>query len=176
MKLIVGLGNYNEKYKNNRHNVGFVFIDFIVKELGLGVDFEKNSKFESLVLKTPDLILAKPLTFMNNSGRAVKRLFDYYEIDFDDFYLVYDDLDIALGEYKIVKDKPPKTHNGVWSVIESLGGSDFWHIRIGVENRDKDNRILGEQYVLENFLDNEKEVIRSVISKASRDLIERIHK
>lgn len=176
MKLIVGLGNPKEKYKNNRHNVGFVFIDFVVKELGLGVDFENNSKFESLVLKTPDLILVKPLTFMNNSGRAVKRLLDYYDIDFDDFYLAYDDLDIVLGKYKIVKDKPPKTHNGVWSVIESLGSSDFWHIRIGVENRDKDNRILGEQYVLENFLDNEKEVIGSVISKASKDLIERIHK
>lgn len=174
MNLVVGLGNFGEKYKNNRHNVGFVFVDFFAKGLGLDLNFDKSLKLESLILKTSNLVLAKPLTFMNDSGRAVKRLVDFYDVDIDNFYLAYDDLDIALGDYKIVKGKPPKTHNGVWSVINDLGSSNFWHVRIGVENRSKERRILGEKYVLEDFLKEEREFVDDAISKASKELMERM--
>jgi len=168
MKLIVGLGNPEEKYKNNRHNAGFILVDHIASFLG--GSFEKNKQVESLVLKSGEIILAKPLTFMNDSGRAVLKLVNFYRVHLDSLFVAYDDLDIKLGEYKIVFGKPPKTHNGVWSVIGRLKTSDFWHIRIGVENRSVE-RTSGEKYVLQDFLDDEKVVVENVVKDISKELI-----
>lgn len=169
MKLVVGLGNPEEKYKNNRHNVGFMLIDCFASALS-GTDFTKDDRLESLILKSGDFILAKPLTFMNNSGKAVLKLVNFYKVNSESLFVVYDDLDIALGEYKIIFGKPPKTHNGVYSVIENLRTTKFWHIRIGVENRDKKNRVSGERYVLEDFSEGEKMVIKQVLKSISFDI------
>lgn len=171
MKLFVGLGNPGGKYKNNRHNVGFMLVDYFACRLGSGV-FKKSESFESLVLKSKDIILAKPLTFMNESGKAVCNLANFYQVSPDFIFISYDDLDIPLGEYKIIFGKPPKTHNGVWSVIKRLKTKDFWHIRIGVENRIKEEKISGESYVLKDFLANEKLVIERVIRSIFEDFKE----
>ena len=167
MKLIVGLGNPGENHKNNRHNSGFILVDYLASFLG--GSFDENNRLESLVLKSGKIVLAKPLTFMNDSGRAVAKLVNFYRVNLDSLFVAYDDLDIKLGEYKIVFGKPPKTHNGVWSVIGRLKTSDFWHIRIGVDNRSIE-RTSGEKYVLQNFLDGERLVIRSVLESVSKDL------
>jgi PTH1 family peptidyl-tRNA hydrolase len=169
MKLIVGLGNPEDKYQKNRHNVGFMLIDELASNFG--GEFKNSLSFKSLVLKTDNFILGKPLTFMNDSGIAVRKLVDSYQIDLNSLFVAYDDLDIPLGSYKIVFGKPPKTHNGIFSVIGSLKTSKFWHIRIGVENRDKENRIPGEKYVLEDFLDSEIEVVRGVLKEVKDDIL-----
>ena len=168
MRLIVGLGNPGEEYKNNRHNAGFVLVDYLASFLG--GSFEKNKQVESLVLKSGEIILARPLTFMNDSGKAVSKLVNFYRLNIGSLFVAYDDLDIKLGEYKIVFGKPPKTHNGVWSIINNLKTSDFWHIRIGVENRGVE-RTSGEKYVLQDFLDNERLVVDNVVKDISKDLI-----
>jgi len=168
MKLIVGLGNPEEKYKNNRHNAGFILVNYLASFLG--GSFEKNKQVESLVLKSDEIILAKPLTFMNDSGRAVLKLVNFYQVNLDSLFVAYDDLDIKLGEYKIVFGKPPKTHNGILSVINRLKTDDFWHIRIGVENRGVE-RTNGEKYVLQDFLDDEKVVVENVVKDISKELI-----
>jgi len=168
MKLIVGLGNPEEKYKNNRHNAGFILVNYLASFLG--GSFEKNKQVESLVLKSDEIILAKPLTFMNDSGRAVLKLVNFYQVNLDSLFVAYDDLDIKLGEYKIVFGKPPKTHNGILSVIDRLRTGDFWHIRIGVENRGVE-RTSGEKYVLQDFLDDEKLVVENVVKDISKELI-----
>ena len=149
MKLIVGLGNPGEKYKNTRHNVGFIVIDelkdrlLMLKSKPTTQYFEKDRKFNSEILVLNDVILSKPQTFMNDSGRAVKSLSTYYHVPSTKIRIVHDDLDIRLGDFKIQKGVGPKLHYGVASIEESLGTPDFWRVRIGVDNREGKNRILG---------------------------------
>lgn len=151
MKLIIGLGNPGEKYRNNRHNVGYMFIDLVKKQ-------NKNISF------------AKTNVSMNSSGEAVKKLLKSTGAKADDLYVVHDDLDLRLGTYKIQFGIGPKVHNGVNDIEKELGTSDFWRIRIGVDNRSGDNRIPGEDYVLEDFEDQELKIIEEVIRKAANDL------
>lgn len=155
MKLIVGIGNPGEDYKNNRHNVGFKFIDEL-----------SSSKLPS------GAITKKSDKFMNDSGVFVKNLATYYKLHTTDLYIVHDDLDIKLGEYKIQFAKGPKDHNGILSIEAELGTNEFWRIRIGVENRDLTNKIPGEQYVLQDFNKSELEVINTIIKKAVVDLLQ----
>src|SRR4030042_2590907 len=113
MKLVVGLGNPGEKYKNTRHNVGFSVLDKLQTEISKSEflnskqipnsNFQLNSKFQSLVTIYQSLILAKPQTFMNSSGIAVAKLATFYKIQANNIWVIHDDLDIKLGEYKIQK-------------------------------------------------------------------------
>lgn len=164
MKLIVGLGNPGEKYKNTRHNAGFMAVDALAGDN----PWRLNKKFEAEVCicdasgRRP-VVLVKPVTFMNESGRSVRKILDFYKLGIDDLWVIHDDLDIALGESKIQKGIGPKGHKGVLSV-ESHVGREFWRARIGVENR-IDKNILGEEYTLMDFGKNEKEIIDGVIKK-----------
>ncbi len=146
MKLIIGLGNPGEKYKNNRHNVGYIVIDSLTGKV-------KNTK------------LFKSDKFMNDSGNSVKKLTDKYLSATKDLYVVHDDLDIRLGEYKIQFAKGPKVHNGLNDIYDKLGTNEFWHIRMGVDNREPDNRTPGEEYVLMDFTKEEQNILSKVIEQ-----------
>ncbi len=145
MKLIVGLGNPGTKYQNNRHNAGHLFIDFIDSQ-GLAL--------RGYFFKTD--------VFMNDSGKFVTEKTNFFKISPDDLYIAHDDLDIPLGQYKIQLGVGPKVHNGVNNVEEVLGTKDFWRIRIGVDNRDSQNRMPGEDYVLQDFTKDELEILKLV--------------
>jgi len=174
MKLIIGLGNTGEKYQNTRHNVGFLVLDSLVKELGV-TGYELSKKHQSLVTSYQSkVVLVKPQTFMNSSGVAVKKLVNQYKINMSDLWVIHDDLDLRLGEYKIQFGVGPKLHNGISSIEEKLDQKDFWRVRIGVDNRDKDNRIPGDEYVLRNFQDDEMELVEGTIKRIVDDLIKRI--
>ena len=169
MKLVIGIGNPGEKYKGNRHNVGFVVLDRLAQELGIR-NYELRKKFESLVTSHKSLVLAKPQTMMNSSGKAVKKLVDHYKIKTPDLWVIHDDLDLRLGNYKTQKGKGPREHKGLLSIYEALRTKDFWHVRVGVDNRDPGDRIDGEKYVLQDFTDKELAVIEQVIAKITLDL------
>lgn len=164
MKLIVGLGNPGEKYKNNRHNVGFWVVDSLKK------------------LKLPGVVLLKPQTYMNRSGIEVKKLVKKYPLDKNELYVIHDDLDIELGKYKLSLAKGPKVHNGLQSIYQQLGTKNFWHVRVGIDNRPGMRRVnsakglkskgysplaamgsRGEEYVLSNFRPEEREKIKITI-------------
>ncbi|HLD27162.1 MAG TPA: aminoacyl-tRNA hydrolase [Patescibacteria group bacterium] len=176
MNLIVGLGNRGEKYLHNRHNVGFMMVDFIFNQIKNekivpseveGLKYDKYAQAETGIYKINNekVILMKPMTFMNQSGDAVRSCVARYSSDLsDDVFIVHDDLDIRLGEYKIQKGKGPKLHNGIASIEKALGTSDFWRVRIGIDNRHKDVRIQGEIYVLQDFLYEEKEGLHAVFT------------
>ncbi|MEJ2347901.1 MAG: aminoacyl-tRNA hydrolase [Patescibacteria group bacterium] len=167
MKLIVGLGNPGEEHKNNRHNVGFMVVDGLSNEKWSSV-----RKFQSLIIKKGQkFILAKPQTYMNSSGKAVKKIVDHFKIKTSDLWVIHDDLDISLGDFKIQKGKGPRLHKGVISIEKELGKSDFWRVRVGVENRDPENRIPGEAYVLQDFKEEEMEIIKSVVNEISKELL-----
>lgn len=181
MKLIVGLGNPGEKYKNNRHNVGFMFVDYLretcnVKHITQEERkvFKKNKylqpeiaeyqiKLHATRYTLHDFILAKPQTFMNNSGIAVKSCVTRYTLNVTrDLIIVHDDLDIPLGKFHIQKGVGPKLHNGIDSIEKEIGTKDFWRVRIGVDNRDPKNRIDGEAYVLQDFQPEEKKIVQQL--------------
>ncbi len=149
MKLIIGLGNPGKKYLKNRHNVGHMLVDQInsIKSI-------KSIKSDS---------------FMNNSGDFVKKMTRTYNLEPSDLFVAHDDLDIPLGQYKIQFGVGPKVHNGVNSVEQVLGSSDFWRIRIGVDARDPLNRIPGDQYVLEDFSKAELEKLEEVFNAIVKD-------
>ncbi|RLC32707.1 aminoacyl-tRNA hydrolase [Candidatus Woesebacteria bacterium] len=171
MKLIVGLGNPGDKHKNNRHNIGFLVVNELARLLP-DEEWSSVKKFQSLIVKHEGLfILVKPQTFMNNSGKATKKLIDQYKIESSNLWVIHDDLDIALGDYKIQKGKGPKLHKGIKSIEEKLGKTDFWRVRIGVENRSAESKISGETYVLQDFTKNEVEVVASTIAKISKEIL-----
>lgn len=169
MKLFVGLGNPDKKYLNNRHNVGFLFLD----TFNTFETFNTNKHVYASVAKDliNNVLLAKPNTFMNSSGKSVKALVDYYKISLDDVYIIHDDLDISFGEYKIQKGKGPKIHNGIISIEEQLGTADFWRVRIGVDHRTPENRTPGEQYVLADFELFELSALNAVFEKLREELL-----
>ena len=144
MKLIVGLCNPGEKYKNNRHNVGFWLVDELAE------------------LNLPDTILFKPQKFMNRSGQEVKKLVKKYPPDKHELFVAHDDLDIPLGKFKIGR-KGPLVHNGLKSIYEQLGTKDFWHIRIGIDG-DRGGK-TPEEFVLSNFKPEEREIIKTTIGQ-----------
>ncbi len=152
MKLIIGLGNPGEKYQNNRHNAGQMFIDYI-----------SNSHPE--FISGSDLKPLKTTSFMNQSGAEVKKFVTYYKLPATDLVIVHDDLDLQFGKFKIQKSGGPKLHNGIISVEKTLRTKDFWRVRIGVDNRNPDNRIDGETYVLQDFTTQEKENLLLVFKK-----------
>lgn len=168
MKLIVGLGNPGEKYKHNRHNIGFVVVDQLSKNL----EFEFNKKFNAEMVTTKDYILAKPQTFMNESGVSVSAIAHFYKLKSDDIYIIHDDLDIGLGSYKIVHSKGPHAHNGLLSIYEKLGSKNFWHVRVGVENREVRGNagIPGMVYSLQNFSPEERLVVDKVVDNITQEL------
>jgi PTH1 family peptidyl-tRNA hydrolase len=150
MKLIIGLGNPGKKYQNNRHNAGQLFIDYLKEQKLKGVSLNKSS------------------TFMNNSGEFVAQKVGR-NFDLNNLFIVHDDLDIALGDYKIQKGKGPKDHKGLISIDEALGESDYWYVRVGVDSRDLGQRTPGEVYVLEDFTESEKEILQGVFGEIYLD-------
>jgi len=133
MLLVVGLGNPGSKYQNTRHNVGFVFLDFLAGKVGAAF---KSSRWEAEVAKitldSSPLMLVKPTTFMNLSGQAVARLASYYQIEPEQIVVVHDDLDLDPGRVKLVFNRGPGGHNGIKSIIEYLGTSHFTRLRVGI--------------------------------------------
>lgn len=163
MKLIVGLGNPGKEYEGTRHNAGFEFVN----KMAGGDRFGLNKKFEAEILEKDGLILVKPQTFMNESGRAVRKIVDFYKLSLDSLVIVHDDLDINLGEFKIQKGVGPKVHNGIASVEQSLGETNFWRVRLGIDNRKiQQTNLSGADYVLSRFGQDEREVFKGEIGEA----------
>lgn len=168
MKIIVGLGNPGKEYQNTRHNVGFEFVE----RLSGGANFSPETKFESLVYREKDLLFVKPQTFMNESGRAVRKIMDFYKLDVKDLVLIHDDLDLKFGEYKIQRGVGPKVHNGVSSVEASLPDKNFLRVRIGVDNREESLYAgSGSDYVLGRFGKEELEEIDEIMEEAADELL-----
>lgn len=160
MHIIVGLGNPGKKFENTRHNVGFMALDFFAEKNSFP-DFEIVKKYESLISEKDDIILVKPQTFMNESGRAVKSVFKNTK---STLIIIHDDIDMPLGKLKISKDSGAGGHKGVESIIQALGSKDFIRLRIGIET-DKEKK--AEEVVLKKFTKEEQEVINTAISKVA---------
>lgn len=171
MKYIIGLGNPGKEYEQNRHNVGFMFLDYFASKLSLG-DFSHSNRFKADLIKETKFLLIKPMDFMNNSGQVASGIINFYDkqVNLDAIIVVHDDLDIELGNYKIQKGKGPKVHNGLRDLDSHLIGDAYWHVRIGVDSRNGDRSIPGSNYVLSNFSYTEKTVLHDVFGEIAEEL------
>jgi len=166
MKLIVGLGNPGKKYEQTHHNAGFLFVDYVAKLLNCQTVKAKKNYEAIQQCNNVAISFIKPLTFMNESGRAVAEILKNSPYSVADLIVVHDDLDLRLGEFKIQKGKGPKVHNGVNDIEQKLGTKEFTRVRIGVDNREKENRLPGEAYVLQAFTEEELVILNVVFEKA----------
>lgn len=165
MILIVGLGNPGKKYQKNRHNIGFVLVDALAYKYQ--AEFVLDKKFNAEIaeirnnqLSEEPVLLAKPQTFMNNSGEAVQKIASFYKIQPENIWVVFDELDLPLGTLKIRKSGSAGTHNGMKSVVGHIG-KNFPRFRIGIESRGATASTLQDtaSFVLSDFFGSEKEII-----------------
>lgn len=172
MKLIVGLGNPGERYAVTRHNVGFVVAEALALKLE-SPSWRAVDRLGAEITQVGETCLVKPQTFMNKSGEAVAKIARFYKVLPESIYVVHDDLDIVLGDYKVQLGRGPQLHYGVESVERELGNKMFWRVRVGVENREvKGNGgVPGEQYSLQNFAKDEAEVVSQVTARVVAQLV-----
>lgn len=172
MKLIVGLGNVGEPYRYSRHNIGFRIINQLI-ETGELPEATPNSKFEACVtegvLASQKVILAKPTTMMNLSGRAVQKLAHFYKIEPEDVWVVYDEVDLEFGKLRIRLGGSSAGHNGVKSLIEMLG-DNFGRFRFGVRTAEFDNHPT-DKFVLANFSTDEAKQLPEMIKASAEQVL-----
>jgi len=173
VRIIAGLGNPGPDYRMTRHNAGVMLVEKLAE--GLASDYGWRAEKEALVFRNSDYILVKPKDkFMNQSGEWIKWVLGYVSggAEIKDLWVAHDDLDIKLGEYKIQFGVGPKDHGGINSTEAILGNKEFWRIRIGVDGRDKEFRLAGEDYVLMKFSADEKQQLDEVINKAVEEIMQ----
>ena len=158
MYLIVGLGNIGEKYQSTRHNVGFLVIDYITKNLN--TSNINNPNFQSTLLKSGYNLFSKPTTYMNNSGLAVNAIKDYYKIDLENIIIIHDDLDLPFGTVKYKVGGGHGGHNGLRS-LDSHITKEYIRVRIGIGKPQNKEDVAN--YVLSNFSKVEMEDLYSRI-------------
>lgn len=134
VKMIVGLGNPGSKYEKTKHNIGFMAIDNIVKNLDVTFTDDKNFKAQigCTFINHEKVYFVKPTTFMNNSGIAVKALLTYYNIDITDLIVIYDDLDMEVSKLRLRSKGSAGGHNGIKSIIAHIGTQEFNRIKVGI--------------------------------------------
>ncbi len=133
MKLIVGLGNPGKEYSTNRHNIGFLCINHFARIHRITLDKKQGkARVGTGTVAGNDVVLAKPQTYMNASGVSVSQLMQKYKIALEDLIVVHDDLDLPLGKIRIRQGSSAAGHNGIKSIIASLGTQDFIRIRVGI--------------------------------------------
>ena len=165
MKLITGLGNIGEKYCFTRHNAGFMVLDRWALQENLS--FKTESKLKAATVKFKfngeDIILAKPTTYMNLSGEAVRAIIDYYKIDIKDILIIYDDISLDLGKIRYRANGSDGGHNGIKSIIQHLGTKNFDRLKIGIGPQPN---IPSENYVLGTFTKEQAEILKPTLSRA----------
>lgn len=166
MKLIVGLGNPGKQYEGTRHNFGFAVLDELARKHGGAFALEKKFKAEicELFINGEKVLLAKPQTFMNRSGGSVRGIVSYYNISNDRVWVVYDDIDLEIGNVRVRKSGSSGGHKGVQSIIDDLGTEEFVRFRMGIKSEQCDF-LSTEDIVLQHFSASEKPLVKQAIEK-----------
>ncbi|KKW32069.1 MAG: Peptidyl-tRNA hydrolase [Candidatus Uhrbacteria bacterium GW2011_GWA2_53_10] len=165
MKLIVGLGNPGGQYESTRHNIGFMVVDKLSHELvSPSASWSEDKIHKAFVARAGDVILAKPLTFMNNSGLAVSALIRYYKLSPADLWVVHDDIDLPLGKIRIRENGGTGGHHGIESIIAAIKTDTFVRFRMGI-GRGKDRSIV--RFVLSHFSRNEAGELKHLVKHST---------
>ena len=161
MKMIVGLGNPGNEYKNTRHNMGFMFIDSFANSLNISIDKNKfNGLYEKVLINGEQVILLKPQSFINLSGEVVFKFMDYFKIDIKDILIISDDLDLEFGKYKLKEHGSSGGHNGLKNIELHLKTNEYKRLKMGISN----NKMIDtKDYVLGKLSSSDMEVISSLV-------------
>ncbi len=166
MKCIVGLGNPGRKYRQTRHNVGFMVLEELAKRHGWSLQKKKfNSHYTVETIEDERILLLEPQTYMNLSGEAVKPIMDFYNISIDQLLVIYDDLDLPTGKIRLRQSGGHGGHNGMRSIIDHINSKQFNRIRIGIDRPDLDVAIT--DYVLGKFSKEQKPLIEESIKRSA---------
>lgn len=173
MKIIVGLGNPGEKYTYTRHNVGFLALDIVAKENNLS--WKNSKKFNAEIAEGSDMLLVKPLSFMNNSGKSVAAILRYYKLVPTTLFgikkdadlasvltVIHDELDLPFTAHKVSTNSGSAGHNGVQSIIDHLKTKNFKRLRIGIATEAR-AQIPGDKFVLQRFTEDELKLIQKLL-------------
>ncbi len=178
MKLIVGLGNPGRSYSNNRHNLGFMCLNYFARTQAISLDKKQGkARLGRGTVAGTEIILARPQTFMNRSGQSVSLLVNKFKISLDDLIIIHDDLDLPLGKIRIRQDGSSAGHKGIDSITLELGNKNFLRIRIGIDcppditgsGESSEDDIIS--YVLSDFTAEEKQIITPAIPRVSEAII-----
>lgn len=161
MKAIIGLGNPDVKYKNTRHNVGFMVIDKILEKNKIVL----GEKFNSFFAKDGEILYLMPKTYMNLSGRAVADLMRFYKLNKKDILVIFDDASIPLGKMRFRTDGSDGGHNGIKSIIQSIGTKKFDRLKVGIGPIPEGMPL--EHFVLNNFKTSENEILEEMLYKSA---------
>lgn len=169
MYVIAGLGNPGKEYASSRHNAGYMAVEYLAGKLNTKLNKLKfNSVYGDTSINGEKVMLVKPVTYMNKSGIAIAEIVKFYKISTSNLIVIYDDIDIPLGSLRIRPSGSAGTHNGMKSIVDSIG-SEFPRIRIGIgRNEEMD---LAD-FVLQKFSRNEKDIVTPIIERAAEAAVE----
>ena len=160
--MIAGLGNPGPEYEHTRHNIGFLVVDRLAVHFELR--WKKSTKQDALLAKSGELILVKPITYMNRSGEPLAELAQFFKIETREILVVLDDLALPLGRLRLRAGGGPGGHNGLESIIVQFGTEDIPRLRIGIGAAPREGSV---EYVLSRFFEEEKPLVRSTIDRAA---------
>lgn len=174
MKMIVGLGNIGSRYDGTRHNTGFMVVEQLARDYHLGAFTHDKTESVSVLgmIDGEKVMLVKPTTFMNDSGRAVKPLVDYYHLDLADLVIVNDDLDMPVGKIRLKTHGASGGHNGLKSIISALGTKNFNRVKLGIDHPQHGTVVA---HVLGRFTKDERPAVDQAIEQAEHALEDWIH-
>ena len=175
MKIIFGLGNPGQQYRNNRHNVGYKVLEGLASNQSL--EFKRSFRTSSYIAKKKDsgdwVFLVKPRTFMNNSGLCVKKVLNKYKANLLDVLIIYDDTDLSLGKIRFRAGGSCAGHRGIASIVSALGSEEVNRLRVGIGS--SQGRELSD-YVLSDFSKTEREILDSAIKEAASASLDWVNK
>ncbi len=166
MKILVGLGNPGSAYEGTRHNIGFRVVDRLAEESRISLSQKRfKALFGKGSIRSREVVLVKPLTFMNLSGQAVREVLAFYKRAIGDLVVIHDDLDLPFGALRIKRWGGDGGHQGIRSIIDALGGDNFLRLKVGI-GRPPD-RLDPADYVLSRFQEGEERSLAEIISQAA---------
>ena len=162
IRLVAGLGNPGAEYAHTRHNIGFMVVDLLAHEAGL--TWEKSGKWDAATAKLGNALLVKPASYMNRSGHPLHAIAQFFKISPQELLVVSDDFSLPVGRLRIRQSGGPGGHNGLESIIVQFGTEEIPRLRIGIGDAPAEG---ASDYVLSNFFEEEKELVRSTITRAA---------
>ena len=162
VRLVAGLGNPGAEYAHTRHNIGFMIVDLLAHEAG--VTWEKSSRADAATAKLGNALLVKPASYMNRSGQSLHAIAQFFKISPEQILVVIDDFSLPLGRLRIRQSGGPGGHNGLESIIVQFGTEEIPRLRVGIGPAPSEGSI---DYVLSNFFEEEKPLVRSTVEKAA---------
>ncbi len=165
LRLVAGLGNPGDSYKMTRHNAGFMVIDELADAFSISLEKRKyDAVFGRGFIEDIEVVLVKPMSFMNRSGPPIQKIAKYFNISCEDMLVIHDDIDLAFGRLKIKEKGGHGGHKGLRSLIDTFGGGDFARIRIGIGRPEAGVSVV--DYVLGRFNFDESKILEQIIARA----------